>query len=215
MNEDNKNTETEKVKKTKKTIIIAAAGCVLLLAVCALLIVYFSGGFGEDEENPFPPLPPESFEDTKPEDFDIMEYDEYLGLNRYVKYQKDNVTVIIDDESYTRQGEAVELVYEMIQYLIAGDVKNYNALLGDDSDKKEWFSQQQIYDISIIDGGRVEKEGRYGKYTEYVVTLKYKIHENNGSYRNNLHSDASRPQYIVINDSTGELLIMDIIDTFN
>jgi hypothetical protein len=49
------------------------------------------------------------------------------------------------------------------------------------------------------------------EYIEYVYKVKYKIHENNGTYRNDILSDASRDQYFVINDSSGEMLVMDII----
>ena len=48
-------------------------------------------------------------------------------------------------------------------------------------------------------------------YTEYVMMVEYKIHENNGSFRKDVESDASKPQYFVINSSTGELLVMDIV----
>ena len=54
------------------------------------------------------------------------------------------------------------------------------------------------------------KQSETGSYSEYVYVVEYKIHENNGTYRKDIESDANRPQYFVINDSTGELLIMDI-----
>ena len=47
-------------------------------------------------------------------------------------------------------------------------------------------------------------------YTEYVLIVEYKIHENNGSFRKDIESDASRPQYFVINNSTGEFKVMNI-----
>ena len=199
-------------KNTTKKIIIAIAACVVLAAVCALLVAFLGGAFEDDGET-FPPLPPEELEDTKDGDFDIMEYDEYLGLNRHVMYSNGVVGGMLTENNYENYGEGVALVYEMIGYLISGDVDAYNSIVYDKEDRREWFSQQQIYDILITDEGKSEKQGKNGTYTEYVITLKYKIHENNGSYRNNVHSDAARPQYIVINDRTGELLIMDIIDT--
>lgn len=202
----------KKEQKTTKTMIIALICGVVILIACALAVAYFSGGFGEEGET-FPPLPPDELETLKPEEFDIMEYDEYLALNRNVMYENGAIGGMLTDKNYSNYGEGVELVYEMLGYLISGDVDAYNSIVYDKEDKKDWFSQQQIYDIKITDGGKSVKQDKNGSYTEYVITLRYKIHENNGSYRNNVHSDATRPQYIVINDRTGELLIMDIIDT--
>ena len=45
------------------------------------------------------------------------------------------------------------------------------------------------------------------------MKVEYKIHENNGTYRRDIESDASRAQYYVINDSLGDLLLMDIVFT--
>ena len=206
-------------RNSKKKLIIIIAGLLAALAVCLFCAIVLSGGFGgllgDQEKNEFPPLDPDSFEETKDEKFDIMEYDEYLALNRTVILQnKDNGTMLsIDDATYKNYGKAVEMVYVMLESLIAGDVDGYNSLVSEDAGRYEWFSQQQIYDVTIWEKSKTVMETDNGNYTEYVIVLKYKIHENNGSYRNNIASDSARPQYIVINDSTGKLMVMDIIDT--
>lgn len=198
----------------KNTIIIISiiALSVILIFVCASVIACSPE---EEEAEGFPPIDPALLEDTKEEDFDILEYDEYLSLNRSIMLEdkRTGASLSIDDTSYRNYGEAVELVYKMLNMLIEGDHKAYNSIVSEEAGRFEWFSQQQIYDVTMYEKSREEIEGKNGSYTEYVIVLKYKIHENNGSYRNNIISDSARPQYIVINDSTGRLLIMDIIDT--
>ena len=206
--------EKKRSSKLKIELIIIISVMVALLLVAAPILVSCLGG-AADEGEEFPPVDPSELEDTKEEDFDIMEYDEYLSLNRVVMLENRGMgtSVSIDESTYKNYDPAIELVYEMLNILIAGDYKAYNAIVSEDEGHFEWFSQQQIYDISMYEKSATEVEGKKGSYTEYVIVLTYKIHENNGSYRNNITSDSARPQYIVINDSTGKLMIMDIIDT--
>ena len=55
---------------------------------------------------------------------------------------------------------------------------------------------------------QINSEGK--TYTEYVIMIEYKIHENNGTFRRDVESDVARPQYFVINNSTGEYKVMEI-----
>ena len=215
MNEIVKNS----VNSKKKLMMIIIVGLISALAVCGFCAVVLSDGLGDflsrEEKIEFPPLDPDSFAETKGENFDIMEYDEYLSLDRTVTLEnKDNgSTLTLEDSTYKNYGKGVALVYEMLDALIAGDVVAYNSMVSEEAGHYEWFSQQQIYKVSIWEKSKTEIETKNGNYTEYVIVLKYMIHENNGSYRNNIASDSARPQYIVINDSTGKLMVMDIIDT--
>ena len=206
----------ENEKKTPKIkielIIIISAIVAVLLIACPIVIGLLTP---KPEGETFPPVDPSLLEDTKEEGFDIMEYEEYTSLNRVVMLENKGMgtSISIDDSTYKNYDPAIELVYEMLNILIAGDFEAYNAMVSEEAGRFEWFSQQQIYDITMYEKSVEEIEGKRGSYTEYVIVLKYKIHENNGSYRNNITSDSARPQYIVINDSTGKLMIMDIIDT--
>ena len=210
MPQDSKKTQSS--HKYIKTVIILVAVSVVLIILSTVLIGLFTG---EEEEREFPPVDPSKLEETKEEDFDIMEYDEYLDLDRSVMLEVKgmNMSISIDENDSRKYGEGIELVYKMLSILIEGDYEAYNAMVSEDVGHYEWFSQQQIYDIAMYEYSKEEKEGKSGSYTEYVIKLKYRIHENNGSYRNNITPDSSRPQYIVINDSTGRFMIMDIIDT--
>ena len=213
MLENENMTATERA--SRKNIIIIVAAVAVAVALIVALAIFMALLNRDDDKTEFPPIDPSLLEDTKEEDFDIMEYDGYLDLNRNVMLENkgNGMSLSIDDSSYENHGDGVKLVYKMLKALIVGDYKTYNSMVAGDAERYEWFSQQQIYDISLYERGREIKEGMNGEYVEYVIVLKYKIHENNGSYRNNIEPDAARPQYIVINDSTGRFMIMDKIDT--
>ena len=198
----------------KKLIFIAASVfCILLLLS---LLVFFLGESNEDgtERETFPQLSLSQLYETKEEGFDIMEYDKYLSRNRTVMFYdvQSGVTLSIDDTTYKNYGEGVALMYEMICAVIAGDSDTYNSMLGQSMAHHESFTQQQLYDIRISKESQTVIEDKNGNYSEYVFTLEYKIQENNGTFKDNLLSDTSRPHTVIINDSDGELLIMDIID---
>ncbi len=202
------------IKSKKKLIIIIGVGIGLLLIIAVMTAVLGSGIFDNDTSKPYPPIDPSLLADTKDENFDIFEYKEYLKYNRVVMLTDKNtgVTESIDDETYKNHGEAVALIYEMLQAIIHGDSETYNSMVAASEGHYESFTQQQLYDMRITRESQTTMQGKNGTYTEYVFTLEYKIHENNGTFKNNLLPDYSRPHKIVINDSTGELLVMDIIE---
>ena len=156
---------------------------------------------------------PSKLHETKEEGFDIMEYEEYLNLNRTILLcEKDSgVSYSLDESNYTIFGIEVELTYEIIEAIISGDCDEYNEYVHTDVEHSESFTQQQLYDIVITREGESSVSNNGNSYTEYVVMVEYKIHENNGSFRADIESDASKPQYFVINNSTGEFLVMDIV----
>lgn len=214
MNEENNGTfdKDVKIKKNKRRIItvLIITGVILLALTIIIAILEMSEDSFEVET--WGSVDPSLLEDTKDEDFDIMEYEEYLGLNRLIMYQDGNITTSIDDKTVLKYDEGLVLMYDLLGYIIAGDHEGYNSLVHPKEDKKDKFTQQQLYDIRIIRHSRTEMQGESGRYMEYVYKLEYKIHENNGSFRNDIEPDASRAQYFVINDSTGTLMVMDIIN---
>ncbi len=216
MNEDNKsgiirmNSDTR--KKNKIIIICVLAASVLLLLVCSLipgLLKNDNGGKPDREEYT---VDPSKLADTKEEDFDILEYEEYLKYDRTIQYcYTSGVQVSVNDKTLSNYDASFGLIYKLIGTLIAGDSDSYNELVHEEVGHFDSFTQQQVYDIVITKYSESTKQSETGSaYAEYVYIVEYKIHENNGSYRKDIESDACRPQYFVINNSTGELLIMDI-----
>lgn len=203
-----------KRKKNKKIIIGVFAGSLVLTAVCAL-IPGLLGESGKTEYETYPPLPPHKLYETYEDGFEILEYEEYLKFDRNVYlYGAGNSTkTIINEKTAKQSGKDIALVYDILAALIAGDVDRYNEMVVKDLER-DWFSQQQLYRMAI---GREKEESfkENGKtYTEYVVKVEYMIHENNGSYRNNIESDAMRVQYFYIDDRAGELKVTAIVEPY-
>ena len=204
--------EYKKTRKTKIIIITVFAVSLVLMAIFAMAPDLLESGGAERET--LPPVDPDKLHDTKEEDFDIMEYDEYLKYDRniYLDDKHTGVKFSLDETTAGQYGAGLMHLYKLIGVITAGDSETYNDMVAESVGHYESFTQQQIYDVVITKHSQTDKEGKNGNYTEYVYLLEYKIHENNGTYRNTVEPDASRPQYIVINNSTGEYLVMDIID---
>lgn len=211
MNDEKIEIAAQKSRKTKRIIIAVFVGCLVLLVICALIPSNTGGG---SESETYPPVDPSKLWDTKEEDFDIMEYDGYLKYDRtvYLDDRMTGVRVSIDETEAMYHGEGVKLMYALISAVIAGDSEAYNGMVSEDVGHFESFTQQQLYDIVITKHSQSQKTEESGTYTEIVLMLEYKIHENNGTFRNDIEPDASRPQYFVINDSEGAYKVMDIVN---
>ncbi len=212
MKEKDINTSTKKNKKAVIIIIICLAAA---LIVCGALISIINAIENDGGEfGTYPPIDPSKLHETKAEDFDIMEYEEYLGLDRniYLNNKQTGVMQSVTREEAHLHGEGFEVMFYVMTAINEGDNTEYNYYMGKKSLEKGGFTQQQIYDIEIVpheyekitDGGVL--------YEEYTFKVTYRIHENNGTYRNNVESDVSRPQYFIVNDSTGSFKVMDILE---
>ncbi len=180
------------------------AACVLVSALLESLPL--SG----DEYATLPPVSKSELFETYPEDFDIMEYEEYMGLDRNI-YHDDKQTGVMQSVAYENayaHGESFVLLYDVILAIIEGDNTEYNSYMGDERLKKGEFTQQQLYDIIISPYSSSESNGN----EEHVYKVSYRIHENNGTYRNTIGCDVSRPQYFYIDNSTGNLKVMKIVE---
>ncbi len=203
-------------KKLLIVMIAVSIGVFILLGVAVAIME----GFIQKPDRPsgdVETLDPWLFDETKPENFDIMEYEEYLELDRRIFYNNESngEKKDIPKNEYYMYGEEFEVACHVIETLISGDVDAYNGYMGRQELKRSWFSQQQVYDIEITPYSEKLIERDNGtKYNECVFVVKYKIHENNGSYRNTVGSDQIRQQYFVINDSSGKVLVMDILEKY-
>ena len=204
----------ERHKRTKAIIIACFVAGILLILICASIPGLLGGEGGGGERETLAPVDPDKLCDTKEEDFDIFEYEDYLRYDRtvYLDDPRTGVMISVSESEAGQQGRGFALLYELLSALIAGDCEVYNSLVAD-SLSVPAFTQQQLYDIVVTKQTESRKESADGSaYDEYVYLVEYKIHENNGSYRNTVEPDACRPQYFVINDSEGVLLVQDIID---
>ncbi len=212
--EENKVGKEKTMQREKRRAAIISACLIGALILCAVLIfVLESLDNGEYEYETLPPVPDNKLYDTYPEDFDIMEYGEYLSLDRSIYHcnTTTGVTVSIDAEEAEKLGEAFAVLYDVIIAINEGDSETYNSYMGSERLKKGDFTQQQIYDI-VITPAETKVDGGYETLT-YKVT--YRIHENNGTYRNTIESDVRRPQYFILDNSTGDFLVTDIREGYH
>lgn len=217
MNEQNSNfngiTDEEiellaKRSRKTKTLIVAIFAAALVIAIACAIIPGFFGEESEEQYETYPPVHPSLLHDTKEEGFDIMEYEEYLALNRQIMYVNGDSKTGITSKDAHEWGEDIKLAYDIIGYIIAGDVDAYNSSVSDKLEK-ESFTQQQLYSISLSKA-KVNTDDDY----DYAVRVEYKIHENNGSYRDNIEPDASRYQIYYMKKVDGKLTVTDIVEPF-
>ncbi|MBQ8432251.1 MAG: hypothetical protein IJX28_05150 [Clostridia bacterium] len=185
-------------KKMKKRILLTLGS---LLAVLVILIVAVAllDGRGSD-----PQVPPQySNEDFYPTyQGDILLYEDYLEMDRTVSYCSDpsgyGITSSISDDNRKDFNKQVLFLYDFIQILIAGDEDAYNACFNENyyktNQRQAAFTPQMIYRTTIT----YLSESEDGRDKLYVYRLEYMIFENDGTYRRDIASDASRPQTITL-----------------
>lgn len=211
MGEQNTRSEYAKSKKRVWIIIACLLGVLVLCGIMIAIIETVESGEGEFET--WGAIDRDKLHGTYGEDFDIMEYDEYLGFDRsiYLDDRQTGVKESVPQDQASLHGKAFEVVYSVLRAINEGDCDTYNSYMGKDALKKGEFTQQQIYDITISPYSSSEEGG----IEEYIFKVTYKIHENNGTYRNTIESDTSRPQYFYVNNSSGEFLVVKIVEPGN
>ena len=145
----------------------------------------------------------------------IFEDTKYMGLDRniYIYNIATGVTESLEQEDYEEYSDAVKLMVDLINSIINGDAETYNKFFSNECiaggyvQLKEEFTMQKLYNIQIT---QLSEEDN-NNYTKYEFILEYMIMQNNGTFRTDIDSNASKKQYITITDRTGELLIDSIV----
>ena len=205
----------ESTRRLKRNMIIVLV-CMVAFAIISIPLINFlsriqdKGGKGEETS---PPSGTIIFA-TPNFDYNILEDEEYLSLNRrfYLCDERYGITEELTDKNIAAYGEAAMVLRDAINALIAGDADAYNALFSENyyaTHKPESaFTMQRIYDIKFTLVKETEKVGERGNYTQYEYEVEYKIQLNDGTFRTDIGHDESRKQYFVLSDSvTGEPLI--------
>ena len=145
----------------------------------------------------------------------IYEDPEYLSLVEYgfISYTDGSVTLLIDENSAKTYGEDVEFMVKYLYSIINGNANEYNSYFSDayykHNAKKEAFTMQKIYEVSLTKELVETIESKSGNYTKYTFVLSYRILNNNGTFRKDI-GDGYKRQYIMVTDRSGELLIDSI-----
>jgi hypothetical protein len=147
---------------------------------------------------------------------DIMEYKKYLDLDRSVKYCADpsgyGMTQAITEENQKDFDAGVLFLRDYIQTIVAGDAEAYNACFSEayfeHNDPQKSFTPQMVYG-SVITYLSEQTDGD-SKLVTYK--LEYMIFENDGSFRRDILSNASREQRVTLRlTPSGQITIEKLI----
>ena len=196
----------KKQRKNVKLVCLILAGLAVLSILVLLLLNW---------------LLPEKEETSKKiyfyprTDENIFENPEYLVLNRSFYYCDDPTgygltTQITDEDLHTFDGE-VQFAVAYLKLLTLGDRDTLRSLCTENYLKAHEipdFSQQMIYDSYIY---YHSSQGQEDGSRLITYRLEYKIYRNDGSYRQDVGSDASKPEYLVLRVSGDEIRIENIL----
>lgn len=142
---------------------------------------------------------------------DIFEDEDYLGVTSWINYTRGSVTIGLYDEDYEAYDKNLVLFDKYFDALKTGDLDTFLSLHSDRYFENNWkwltLAPQRIYDIYveyIFDADVNDPE--YGQVTKHVYKVSYKIMKNDGTFRNDVGSDASKPVYLeIVEESNGNV----------
>ncbi len=183
-----------KTRRRLLTVLSIVLGIVLLLGAAVALL-------GELTE-PKQEIPEYDFEFYPPYEGNIMENDEYLELNRSISYCADplgyGLTQSITDDNRQDMDVGVLFLCDWLQTIIAGDHMAYNAMFSQaylfEAGEQAAFFPQMLYQMQI----NFMNEKKEGEDRLVTYRINYMIHRNDGSFRRDIESDASRPQDVTV-----------------
>ena len=199
----------EETKKLKRIILCCFAAMLLFIALYYTVppLIEFVGEKFEERKSGYNPTRQTIIFHTPDYSEDIYKDEYYMGLDRSIYYREADtgVTVAVVPEDYDKYDASVRFMVDFVNYIIAGDAEGYNFCFEESyfevegQERKEAFTMQKLYNIVITKISKTD-DG-------YLFTLEYMIRNNNGTFRTDIGSDASRKQYITLSEKTGELLI--------
>lgn len=203
------------IKKRMLGVLLTTMGILLLLILLIQILSKCTQSSLDDSSETTHKAPEFKFSDEYITDKAIFDSDEdYLSCDRTIYFHdpQTGVTEGIEAGSHDSFGAGAALLCEMIASIIDGDADTYNTFFSDiyykENEEKSAFSMQKLYDILITEYSISEETSENGgTYKEYIYELKYKIRNNNGSFRSDLGSDNVRTQYFLITNRSGKLEI--------
>ncbi len=143
-------------------------------------------------------------------DLDVMTDKEYLDLDRNIYYTKGAETIALSEKDMDSYSDDVKFFVRYFDLAINGNYEGYNALFTENYYKSNEpyysFTQQMIYEMKIEKLG----EGTENSLEAYYFNVSYKIHRNNGTFRNDIGSDGSKKLHFTLVKKDGKLLIDSI-----
>lgn len=143
-------------------------------------------------------------------ELDVDANEDYQALDRYIHIRRGGEEFAITDENYAAWGEDIDLFQRYFTAAIYADVETYNSLFTENYYKtekpREFFAPQMIYGITL------EKLAENDDGT-YVYDVTYAIYRNDGTFRNDIGSDAFKTLIFTLAPEEGVLKI-DKIDYY-
>lgn len=141
-------------------------------------------------------------------DEDIYADEEYKQKERRIAYKNGADTYYLDEGDYKEHGRTIEFFGRYFDTVINGRYEEYDDYFTDfyfeNQSNKERFTPQKIYDIMVTLLGSTASEG----ITTYNYYVEFKIVKNNGTFRNDIGSNASRRVvYELVESDNGTVLI--------
>lgn len=219
MNEERR--EKDKLKKQKKIILIVIASLVAFAVLYYLIsLVDFDALFSQN------PGSDDHIEEIYFYDESLSKYpseDEWYMTEAYreIEFYFGTGTVfsetILTDSDAIARGEAFYLLYNLINYIKAGNNEAYNSCFSTyyfkTNSYQPKFTKQKIYDIKITELPSETKSANGVSFIVYNYTIEYRIRHNNGSLRKDIGSNQSRKQYVELSNRTGQGVLIDNIYT--
>lgn len=158
-------------------------------------------------------------------DYNIMEDENYLILDRNVRFENSHngLTIeIVDDNLNDVPSDIREsfiVINNFIDYAIRGKYDELNSLFSDeyveaDGELKMNFTMQQLYNIKITYITDTTTESNGYSYPSQDFWLEYMIRKNNGTFRNDMPSDCIKKEYVRVTNRNGDHRI-DVLTPFN
>ncbi len=197
------------LKRSRSIFIIISAVALLVVVGGILLFWYLTYDSNSDD------IKPALFFYEADYSTDILSDPEYLKLNRAISYKNGAVMISVEPENYAETDKLLDFLAEFLNTAINGDYKSYPKYFTEEykskNDIPEKFTMQRIYNITIEKISESAEEYKGRTINQYVYMLDYMIKRNDGTLRKDIESDASIPQYLVIKEIDGELLIDNIL----
>lgn len=207
---DNNIQSSKPVNKRRKKAAIIFVVIVLLLGIAsgvALAVLdYVDRNSDDGPTNMYSDELHSYIFETPDYELDVTTVDEYMELDRLL-YYKDGAEELGLSGNLKKYGPAVEFFEKYFETVIAGDTDKYNKLFTDhyyeSNSPKNTFAPQMIYDMHIEKLWKNVEDN----CDRYAFDVSYRIFRNNGTFRNDIDSGASKKLYFELVDVNGTVKI--------
>lgn len=146
---------------------------------------------------------------------DVTTVPEYMELDRAIHYKVGNVSTLLTDNDIDGSDASVKFFRTYFDALRRGDWEEYNTYFTDEyyksNDPYTIFAPQMIYGIEIELVSLTPKEDGT---TVYDYNVDYMIFRNDGTFRNDMGSDASKKLYYELIEYPDGSVKIDLISYY-